>query len=422
MRIRLHCHLPVVVLCLVGGSPAAAQTFNVAPTGYAAEASSVGPLDALATIDGDLATTYTTDAAASEPGIAIDLREARRIVRVVIHWGASKPHDVVVACATWDCSQKWAHPVAGEDISIIEGEGHVEGPLIGTRIIFVRFVPPPGSPTTSYDVREIELQAVLSSSMVAGRRPETASGLLDLRAATDGDPSTMAAIPANEFTYLLVDQYFTAEIDRIVLTWGDRSPSSYRVEIGCSVEAPLWQYVESSGDGGVDVINTGIVEDNCLRVWPDGDSGAVYDLGELDVFGRGSLDSADRASAVASSTAGTNVPDHVTDRDISTEWRSEPSSEGTGLLIDIGNVRGLVRVVTHWGDSFPTEYALFLSEDGVTFTPVFGTNRGDGGVDWFDIGYEYQLYQRARYVLLVMPPSATGYSIRQVEVYRGWFG
>jgi hypothetical protein len=181
-------------------------------------------------------------------------------------------------------------------------------------------------------------------------------------------------------------------------------------------------YHESNGDGGVDVIDTGNVEGSCVRVLPEGDSGAVYDLGELEIFGRGNLDWADGASAVASSTSGANVPEHVTDRDMSTEWRSEPSSEGTGLLIDIGEARGLVRVVTHWGESFPTEWLLLVSEDGVTFEPVFGTNRGDGRVDMFNIGYEYQLYRRARYVLLVMPPSTTGYSIRQVEVYKGWFG
>jgi hypothetical protein len=419
LRIRLRYQIPLVVLGLVTSSPAIAQIVNVAPRGYAAEATSLGPRDATAAIDDDLTTTYSTDAAASEPGIFVDLREGRRVVRVVVHWGASKPHDVVVACANWDCGPgRWYHTVAGENISVIEGEGITE--LFVARIMFLRFVPPPGGPAAGYDVREVELQAPLSSSMLAGRILETAAGPI-MRAATDGDPATMATIPSNELTYTRVDGYFTAEIDRIVLSWGSRFPSSYRVEIGCG-EAPLWIHHESNGDGGVDVINTGTVEDNCIRVFADGDSGAVYDLGEIDVFGRGSLDQADQAPAVATSTSGANLPDHVTDRDMSTEWRSEPSSSGTALLIDIGGAYGLVRVVTHWGDSFPTEWALFISEDGTTFEPAFGTNRGDGGVDQFDIGYEYQLYRRARYLLLVMPPSDTGYSIRQVEVYKGFFG
>src|SRR6185503_9091940 len=102
----------------------------------------------------------------------------------------------------------------------------------------------------------------------------------------------------------------------------------------------------------------------------------------------------------ATGTAAGSRSDYATDHDMFTEWRSAPSTVAASLRIDLGRVIGVTSIRTHWGDSFPTGYVVFGSEDGVAYTPLFGTDRGDGGADDFVVGHEYREMPRIRYVLI----------------------
>lgn len=118
-------------------------------------------------------------------------------------------------------------------------------------------------------------------------------------------------------------------------------------------------------------------------------------------------------SAVASSSAGSSTPGLVIDGTIATRWGSA-YTDNEWIYIDLGAAKPLNGVRLWWEGAYASAYQLQVSNDAATWTTVYSTSAGAGGVE--DINFAPAT---GRYVRMLGIARATsyGYSIWEFEVY-----
>lgn len=104
---------------------------------------------------------------------------------------------------------------------------------------------------------------------------------------------------------------------------------------------------------------------------------------------------------------------NAVDGSTSTRWGSA-FADPQWISIDLGIIRPIARVVLRWEAAYGKSYQIQTSNDGVTWTTVYVTTTGDGGVD--DLG---GLNTSARYIRMFGTVRSTqyGYSLWEFEVY-----
>lgn len=107
-------------------------------------------------------------------------------------------------------------------------------------------------------------------------------------------------------------------------------------------------------------------------------------------------------------------PWHVCDGDLTTRWSSE-YSDPQWIAVDLGELRSIGRVVLFWEAAYGRAYEIQVSPDGITWTSVYATEEGKGGVEVIAF-----LPVLARYVRIYGKARGTawGYSLWEVEVYE----
>ncbi len=119
--------------------------------------------------------------------------------------------------------------------------------------------------------------------------------------------------------------------------------------------------------------------------------------------------------ATASSSQGEETPECAVDGDILTSWHAgKKTDKPEWLCVDLGESKAFARVKIAWeGDDFPKTYEVQVSEDAQTWTPVYQTTKGHGGLDNLD-----GLTGKGRYVrVLAIDKGRYGYQISGFEVY-----
>lgn len=106
--------------------------------------------------------------------------------------------------------------------------------------------------------------------------------------------------------------------------------------------------------------------------------------------------------------------DYLTDGDDTTRWASTMGRDGEWIYVDLGNVYEIDRVRLHWETAFAKSYVIQVSTDAKTWTTVYQTKNGDGGID--DLK---GLSAKGRYVKVVGLERGypAGYSLWSMEVY-----
>ncbi|WP_211216368.1 family 20 glycosylhydrolase [Longispora albida] len=116
-----------------------------------------------------------------------------------------------------------------------------------------------------------------------------------------------------------------------------------------------------------------------------------------------------------SSTETANFPgSSAVDGDPGTRW-SSGYADPSWIRVDLGSAQQISRVVLRWEAAFGRGYKIEVSNDGTTWTPVFTTTTGDGGVDDLAVsgtGRYVRMYGTAR-------GTSWGYSLYEFEVYGG---
>jgi endoglucanase len=117
---------------------------------------------------------------------------------------------------------------------------------------------------------------------------------------------------------------------------------------------------------------------------------------------------------IVSSSESTNLRGRrAVDGNGTTRWASAEGSDPQWIQVDLGAPRNLGRVVLRWEDAYARAYRVEVSPDGASWTTLFSTTDGDGGVD------SLTLAGSGRYVRVFGTQRGTpwGYSLWELEVY-----
>src|SRR5687767_5706038 len=116
--------------------------------------------------------------------------------------------------------------------------------------------------------------------------------------------------------------------------------------------------------------------------------------------------------ATASSTqSGLSVAAGV-DGNLGTRWGSD-WSDPQWIQVDLGSTQTICRVVLRWEGAYGRGYQIQVSANASTWTTIYTTTTGDGGVD------DLTVAGSGRYIRMNGTVRATswGYSLWEFEVY-----
>ncbi|MCO5998000.1 discoidin domain-containing protein [Actinoallomurus rhizosphaericola] len=118
-------------------------------------------------------------------------------------------------------------------------------------------------------------------------------------------------------------------------------------------------------------------------------------------------------TATASSTESAAFPaPNAVDGNTGTRW-SSAFSDPQWLQVDLGGTRSICRVTLNWETAYATAFQIQTSGDANTWTTVYSTTGGTGGVQTLDVTGS------GRYVRVYGTQRATqwGYSLWELQVY-----
>src|SRR6185436_13881728 len=244
-------------------------------------------------------------------------------------------------------------------------------------------------------------------------------------------------------------------ISRVLLNWEAAYGKSYQIQT--SNDATNWTtiYSTTTGDGGIDDL-TGL-SGSGRYVRMNGTVRALsaygYSLWEFEIYGSGGATNtptntsvgptntptntlvasntptntsapgcgatnvAQGKPATASSVSGTNVAANAVDGNATgTRWESAQGVDPQWIYVDLGATQSICRVKLTWETAYGKSYQIQTSPDATTWTNIFSTTTGDGGVD--DLT---GLSGSGRYVRMNGTVRATqyGYPLWEYEIYTG---
>jgi beta-glucosidase len=266
-----------------------------------------------------------------------------------------------------------------------------------------------------------------AATLLSQGRPATASSTegagTPASAAVDGDTSTRWSSAFSDPQWLQVDLGATATVSQVVLSWEAAYGTAFQLQT--SDDAVSWTtiYSTTTGTGGtqtVDVTGTG----RYVRMYGTARAtGYGYSLWELQVYGtagggqpppQGTPISAFK-QVTASSYEGGNAPAAALDGRPATRWSSQ-FSDDQWLRVDLGGTGGsatITDVTLNWENAYATGYHIDVSDNGSTWTTIYTTTTGKGGVETLGVS------GRGRYIRFAGTARATGYgySLWEFQVF-----
>jgi beta-glucanase (GH16 family) len=259
---------------------------------------------------------------------------------------------------------------------------------------------------------------------IAQGKPTTASSLenatFPASNATDGNTGTRWSSGFSDPQWLRVDLGQTYNISHVTLNWEAAVGRSYQIQT--SPDGNTWTTIFSTttGDGGIDDIALSgsgryIRMNGTVRATQYG-----YSLWEFAVNGTpgggggGTLLSQGHPTTSSSLENASFPASNATDGNTGTRW-SSGFSDPQWLQVDLGATHTVSRVVLNWEAAFGRSYQIQTSNDGNTWTTIFSTTTGDGGID------DVTVSGSGRYVRMNGTVRATqyGYSLWEFQVFGG---
>ncbi len=85
---------------------------------------------------------------------------------------------------------------------------------------------------------------------------------------------------------------------------------------------------------------------------------------------------------VSSSIEGTGYEAlKATDGDITSRWASNSNSPTDWIYVDLGSEKDINKVLINWENAYAAQYQVQVSNDALTWTDVYRTYNGTGGLD-----------------------------------------
>ena len=229
--------------------------------------------------------------------------------------------------------------------------------------------------------------------------------------AVDGNTGTRWSSQFSDPQWIYVDLGANYNVNRVVLNWEAAYASAYQIQV--SSNAINWTnvYSTTTGNGGIDNISFAKTSARYVRMY--GTARATqygYSLWEFEVYGN----LAQNKAVLVSSTETPSLPGpYAVDGNTGTRWASL-YSDPQWIRVDLGTNYNINRVILNWEAAYASAYQIQVSNNGTTWTNVYSTTTGNGGIDDISFGST-----SARYVRMYGTTRATqyGYSLWEFEVY-----
>jgi beta-glucanase (GH16 family) len=236
--------------------------------------------------------------------------------------------------------------------------------------------------------------AVTSGTNIAKGKPTTASSVesatFPASNATDGDVTTRWSSLFSDPQWLQVDLGQSYNVTHATLTWEASAASAYQIQT--SNDGSTWStiYTNNSSTGGIqDVSLSGT--GRYIRVNATGRASQYGDsLYEFAVYGTPSSGGGGTGgtttllsqgrTATASSTENDSFPaSAAVDGNTGTRW-SSAFADPQWLEVDLGATHTISQVALNWEAAYATAFQIQTSTNGTTWTTVYSTTTGTGGV------------------------------------------
>ena len=263
-----------------------------------------------------------------------------------------------------------------------------------------------------------------AATLLSQGQPTTASSVENAgfppSNATDGNLSTRWSSAFSDPQWLQVDLGGSASITQVVLVWEAAYGKAFQIQT--SPDGTTWTSIFSTttGTGGTQTLNvTGT--GRYVRMYGTArGTGYGYSLFEFQVFGTlsggggcGTANAALNHPATASSIQGAGTPASAAfDGNLGTRW-SSAFSDPQWLQVDLGSSQNICKVTLNWEAAYGKAFQIQTSPDAVTWTPIFSTTTGTGGVQTLTVS------GTGRYVRMYGTVRATvyGYSLWEMSVF-----
>ena len=106
----------------------------------------------------------------------------------------------------------------------------------------------------------------------------------------------------------------------------------------------------------------------------------------------------------------------ITDGDVNSRWASNSGSSTDWIYVDLGDEKDINKILINWENAYATQYQVQVSNDGKTWTDVYITYNGKGGLEEILLDKACT----ARYVRIYCTQKfyySWGYSIYELGVY-----
>ena len=254
-------------------------------------------------------------------------------------------------------------------------------------------------------------------------KPTTASSLesaaFPAANATDGDVTTRWSSAFSDPQWLQVDLGQTFTITHATVIWEAAAAAAYQIQT--SPDGTNWTTIFSNANSPQDIQDANLNgSGRFVRVLATARASTFGDsIYEFAVYGgAGSPAPTDSLlsqgkPATASSTESASFPAvNAVDGNTGTRW-SSAFADPQWLQVDLGATHTVDRVTLNWETAFARAFQLQTSPDGVTWTTIFATTTGTGGIQTIPVSGS------GRFVRMLGTTRATqfGYSLWEFQVF-----
>jgi F5/8 type C domain/Glycosyl hydrolases family 16 len=230
---------------------------------------------------------------------------------------------------------------------------------------------------------------------IAQGKPTTASSVestaFPASNATDGDVTTRWSSAFSDPQWLQVDLGQSFNITHATLTWEAAAASAYQIQT--SNDATNWTTIATNNNSPADIQSLALTgSGRYIRVNATGRASAFGDsLYEFAVYGTPGTGGggggtgttvllSQGKTATASSTENASFPaPSAVDGNLGTRW-SSAFADPQWLQVDLGATHTISQVVLNWEAAYATAFQIQTSTDGTTWTTIFSTTTGTGGI------------------------------------------
>jgi chitinase len=239
--------------------------------------------------------------------------------------------------------------------------------------------------------------------------------------ANDGNTATRwASVSHVDPQWIRIDLGAKTDISRVSLQWDASCATSYALQVSDNDSTWTTAYSTTTGDGGIDDVSVNAAGRYVRMYGTVRCRDAGYSLQEFNVYGTAStggggstLLSQGKAASASSEGSTGYAAKNAFDGSTATRWASVSHVDPQWLRVDLGASHALSSVKLTWDLSCATSYSIQVSTDGSTFTTVYSTTTGDGGVDSIPVS------ATGRYVRMFGTARCRdmGYSVEEMQVY-----